>query len=137
MALTAQEIAARVGGELIGGGDTVVGGVETLEAAGPDQITFIRDSRHAPGWAASRAGVALIGKDVQVDAGHRALIRVADADLALALVIELFAPPIVRPSAGVHPSAIVEPTATIEPGAAIGAQCYVGGHVRVGTRTVL
>jgi UDP-3-O-[3-hydroxymyristoyl] glucosamine N-acyltransferase len=135
--LTAGEIAYRVGGELIGSAERPVTGVERLDAAGPSEITFIRDPKHAPGWAPSRAGVALIGPGVQVEAGDRAVIRVPDADLALALVLELFAPPVVRPAAGIHPSAVVEPTAIIEAGAAIGALCYVGGRVRVGARTVL
>lgn len=136
MPLTANEIAAHVGGELIGRGDAEVAGVERLDAATPEQITFIRDAKHAPAWASSRAGVVLIGKGVEIEVGGRTAIRVADADLALAVVLDLFAPPIVRPT-GVHPSAVVETSAVIEAGAAIGAQCYVGENARIGARAVL
>ena len=136
MSLTAKEIAAHVGGVLIGRPDVEITGVERLDAATPNQITFIRDAKHAPAWPTSRAGAALIGQDVQIDAGQRAAIRVTDADLAIAIVLELFAPKITRP-VGIHPSAVIEPTAIIEPGVAIGPHCYVGEHVKIGAQTVL
>lgn len=134
----AQDIARKVDGQLMGQSDLAITGVEDLDQAGPGHITFIRDAQHAPRWDASKASAALIGPDVQLQpAPGKALIRVADADLALAVVLELFAPALPRPAVGVHPSAIVDPSAILGRNVAIGAHCFVGARVRLGDDVVL
>ena len=65
--ITTQEIAARVGGELNGPGDVLITGVDRVEVAKPDQITFIRDARHAGGWSTSRAGALLLTRGVSLE----------------------------------------------------------------------
>ncbi len=136
---TTQEIAAQVQGELIGPADLSIRGAETLELAQPGQLTFIGDIKYAPAWTASRASAALLDQSIALtDPGPgRAFIRVANADLAMALVLDLLAPPRVRPAAGVHPSAVIDPTAQIGAGVAIGAHCYVGAGVRIADETIL
>ena len=135
---TLQQIADRVGGQLLGDGDTVISGVNPLDTAGPGQITFVRDRRHVSSWHGSAASAALVSAGVHLEpSDHRALVRVDDADLAVAAVLEMFAPPVSRPGPGVHPSALIDPTAELAAGVAVGPRCVVGKRVRLAAGAVL
>ncbi|MEX0775433.1 MAG: UDP-3-O-(3-hydroxymyristoyl)glucosamine N-acyltransferase [Phycisphaeraceae bacterium] len=135
---TTSQIAQHVRGELIGPGDLAISGAETLDRAQPGHLTFIGDKRYLPAWEASKAAAALIVATITAQPGEgRALIQVTDADLAMALVLDLFASPPVRPKAGVHPSAVVDPSAILGQNVAIGAHCTVGAKVRLGDDVVL
>lgn len=127
-----QLIADRVGGRLLGSVELAITGVETLDGAAPGQMTFVRDNRHARRWPSSRATAALVTAGVDLDPGPgRALICVEDADLAMAGVLEMFAPPRAQPGRGIHQTATVDPTARIATDAAIGAGCVIGKRVRI------
>ncbi|MCE9591792.1 MAG: UDP-3-O-(3-hydroxymyristoyl)glucosamine N-acyltransferase [Planctomycetes bacterium] len=135
---TTQQIAQRVGGTLAGPADKTLHGVEGLDTAGPDHLTFIRDAANASRWDACKAGGALVSKGVEIAADpSRALIHIPDADLALATVLEMFAPPPARPAAGVHPSAVVDPSAVLGAGVAVGPHAFIGPRVRIGDSTVI
>src|SRR5437764_585455 len=111
------QIAARVDGELIGDGETVITGVENMDAAGPAQLTFIGSEAYAKRWPASKAGAALSSRKIAASLGPaiagRSIILVDNADLAMATVLELFAPAPAVVEAGVHPSAVIHPTARV------------------------
>lgn len=132
-----QEICEKVGGELIGPADLTVSGVDRLETAEVGQISFIRDRRFAGDWAGSNASAAFVGRDVNLEPGEgRALIVVDSADLAVAVVLDLFAEPVPGP-VGIHASAIVDPTAKIGSDTVIGAGCFVGPNVVIGDGCVV
>lgn len=138
MPVTAQDIAAAVGGRLTGPADLVVHAVEELERAEPGHLVFIRDRRHAGAWAACRARVALVSDQAAAEPGEgRAVIAVADVDLALARVLEMLAPPAALPEPGVHPRATVDAGAQLGPDVRIGAGCFVGAGAVIGRGTVL
>ena len=48
-----------IGATLCGSGDLIVRGVQTLDAAGPDELTFVTDEHYAAHWPASKAGAAV------------------------------------------------------------------------------
>lgn len=130
---TTAQIAQRVAGELLGAADLPLTGVNALEQAKEGELTFIRDAAQAPRWAQSKASAALIGPQVDLSPGSgRALIRVSDADLALANILELFAPPIPQPDVGVHPSAVVDPSAQLGDDVAIGPCTVIGRRSIIG-----
>lgn len=135
---TAQQIAERVHGELVGSPDLTIDGVEQLDRATARQLTFVRDQRHVGHWMRSQSKLTLVSQRVSVepDAG-RAVIRVPNADVALAIALEMFAPAKVCPKEGVHPSASVDPTATLGANVAIGPGCVVGAAVHIGAGSVL
>jgi len=155
---TSGALAAMLGGELVGPPDLVITSVDAIDKAGPGGLTFIRAERYADRWASSRASVALVTRGLAVrghDPEKRALIYVDDADLAIARLLEHFAPPPPTFPPGIHPTAVVDPSATVAPTAHIGphcvvgpgavigdgavllAQCYVGPAARIGARSVL
>ena len=135
---TTHELAEHVSGTLVGASTLKIVGVAEIREARPDQLTFIGQKKFVPLWADSRAGAALINRDLEAQAGPgRALIQVASADLAMAQVLELFQedPPDAR--LGVDASAIVHDSATIGKDVSIGPGCYVAPKVTVGDGTVL
>ena len=135
---TTQQICDRVAGRLEGPGDVAITGVEQIDRATAGQMTFIRGRPFAAMWSSSRAAAALVRQEIDLAPGPgRTLIRVADTDLALARVLEMFAPPVASPPVGVDPRAVVDQQAKIGAGVAVGAMSYLGPRVRVGDGTVI
>lgn len=138
---TLAEVAAAVGGRLDGPADMQLESVAPVGAAGPHDLTFVKDERHREQLMASRAGAVLCGEGD--DVGGRPAIRVPNPRLAAAKALHLFhpAPPILagrHATASVHPEAMVPvscqlgPFAVIEAGATLGEGVVVGPHVVVG-----
>jgi len=127
---TTGAIARHVGGTLEGAAEVAIRGVESLEAAGPDQLSFVRDPKQAARLAASRAGAVIVGPDLALPAPpDRPRIRAGDADIAVARALELFAPPPPAAAPGISPEASVSPEATLGEGVAVAAGCHVGPGV--------
>jgi UDP-3-O-[3-hydroxymyristoyl] glucosamine N-acyltransferase len=136
--LTVQQICERVGGDLEGPGGTLISGIETIDKASPDQMTFIGAKRYASKWNDSKAAAAFVQRDIPLQPGSgRTLVRVSNADLAVAQVLDLFAPDSVAPPPGIHPSAVLGEGVLLGKNVAIGAMCYIGPNTRIGDGTVL
>jgi len=131
-------IAAVVDGQVEGDGSIEVHDVDALDRAGPGCLSFIRAARYQNRWADSGASAAIVGPDVTIEPGEgRAFIRVADADLAIANLLDRFAPPTPKPDVGFHPSSVVDPTATVAGTARVGPLCVVHAGATVGEHVVL
>ena len=115
-----------------------VTGVATLADAKPDELSFVSSEAFAEQLAATRAAGVIMGKKLRVPPPEgKAVLVVDDTDLAVAKVLELFAPPVPRPPAGVDPAARVATSATLGDGVAVAPNAYVGERSRIGARTVL
>lgn len=134
-AITAAELARRIGGTLTGDGARLVHAVATLADAGPDDLAWLGHAKYQRDLATSRAGVVLVPPDCEVPPGPT-IIRVPDPDLSLCEVLRCLTPPVDTVPAGVHPSACVAPDATVA-GAAIGPHVVVGPGTTVEAGTQL
>ncbi|MCL4798283.1 MAG: UDP-3-O-(3-hydroxymyristoyl)glucosamine N-acyltransferase [Burkholderiales bacterium] len=124
------DLAARIGGEVVGRGDTLVSRVASLRAARSGDLAFFSDGRYRAELAATQASAVIVGA---AERDATALPRIVGDDpyLMFAKAARLFhaeAPVI----AGVHPSAVVAPDAQIAPDAAVGPHCVLGAGARVG-----
>ena len=157
MMFTAGQIAERVGGRLIGPGAVTLTGVNTVDDAGPGDLTFLGDDRYAAKWSGCGASAALMKKGLTVDTSscdaenaERALIEVEDADLALVRVLEMLQPKppeatfdladvdsLRQKGCVVAASATVASTAEIGPGVHLGPGVTIGPGVDIGERTIL
>jgi UDP-3-O-[3-hydroxymyristoyl] glucosamine N-acyltransferase len=127
-----------VGGQLIGPSDLTINALAEIDLAKAGELTFIGTKQYAQKWADSGASAALVGKDIELEPGeNKTLIKVDDADLAMAIVLEAYAPPIPVPPKGVHPSALIAQTATIGDNCRIGPNCVIKPGVRVGDGVTL
>ncbi|MBZ8140584.1 UDP-3-O-(3-hydroxymyristoyl)glucosamine N-acyltransferase [Rubrivivax gelatinosus] len=122
------DLAALLGGELIGDPDHTVVRIGPLERAGADTIGFLSNPRYQSQLAASAAGCVIVAPAMREAAAARgAAIVVADPYLAYARLSQWWAAQgRERPAAGVHASAVVEPGARVAPGASVGALAFVG-----------
>lgn len=130
---TASMLADRLGGTLSGAGDTPLVGVQGLEDAGPEHLSFLANRRYVGRMQTTRAGAVLVDQDTDVPAGLT-VIRCADPYAAFAEALTLFHPP-ARPAPGVDPQAWVAPTAVVHPQATIEAFAWVGPGATVGAGT--
>jgi UDP-3-O-[3-hydroxymyristoyl] glucosamine N-acyltransferase len=132
------EINNIVKGELIGHTSQKIEGPEELQKASNNQITFIGSKKYAKFWPDSKACVALICNNLDIDPGeNRAFIKVKNVDLAMAKILELFNPPAPVFETNIHPTAVIHETAKIGNGCKIGANCYVGKGVELGNKVIL
>ncbi|BAM02874.1 UDP-3-O-[3-hydroxymyristoyl] glucosamine N-acyltransferase [Phycisphaera mikurensis NBRC 102666] len=131
-----------MGGELESGdADARITALAMLHEAEPTDLSFVAVQAWAGRYAASRAGVVMASRGVQLppraDGHHAPVIRVADADLGMARLLEAITPADEAPAAGVHAQALVDPTADVGDGVSIGPGCTVGPRVRLGDGCVL
>jgi len=134
---TTSDIARHVAGQLTGPGDVTLTGVETLDRATDRQLTFIGTAAYAKRWPESSAAAAIVSQDIELSDGQRPLIRVDNADLAMARALELFAPPVPMPEPGIHETAVVHPAATLGRGVAVGPYCVIHAGATLGDGVAL
>ena len=143
---TLGEIAASLGGELIGDPQAAIDAVGPLDAATPSTISFLANPLYEKQLAGSRAGCVIVApafRDAAVARG--AAIVTPDPYLYFARLTQWWAERTrPRPAPGVHPSALVDPAAEIgaeasigafavvESGASLGSGVTVGAHAFVG-----
>ncbi|MCF8274380.1 MAG: UDP-3-O-(3-hydroxymyristoyl)glucosamine N-acyltransferase [Flavobacteriaceae bacterium] len=135
---TIQEINAVLNGELIGNTSQRIDGPEQLEKAKINQITFIGSQKYVKLWAKSKASVAIVNDNLTLEPGeNRAFIKVKNADLAMAKILDLFNPPTPVFDTNIHPTAVIHESAIIGSDCKIGANCYIGKDVVLGNGVVL
>jgi UDP-3-O-[3-hydroxymyristoyl] glucosamine N-acyltransferase len=151
------DIAAHLGGELIGDAELRITRIGPLEGATPSTISFLSNPRYQQQLAQSQAACVIVAPAMRDAAAARGGAIVLDNPyLGFARLTQWWASH-TRPAepAGVHASAVVDPSAmigagasvgplavieagaTIGAGAAIGAQCFVGAGAVVGEATRL
>ncbi len=133
-----EEINEKLKGTIVGHTTQLITGPEHLELANHQQITFIGNRKYIKFWKTSNACAAIINADIDLEPGeNKAFIKVKNADLAMAQVLELFVPPTPVFEEEIHRTAIIHATALIGKGCKIGAGCYIGKNVSLGTNVVV
>ncbi|GFM37211.1 UDP-3-O-(3-hydroxymyristoyl)glucosamine N-acyltransferase [Desulfovibrio psychrotolerans] len=133
MARRLSDIAAELGLDLRGE-DMDVAGVNTLEAAGPDEISFLANPKYVPQLASTRAGAVICSADFAGEV-KRALVS-DNPYLDFGRCVSLFAKAQGTLS-GVHPMACIDPAARVAEGCTVYPFAYIGPRAVVGEGTVL
>lgn len=109
-------------------------GVAPLQAAQPDQVSFLDNRKYVAALDATRAGAVIVHPDLAARVPSTSVaIVTTEPHPAWARVATLFFPlPPAKP--GIHPNAIVAPDAEIDPTAEIGPLSVIGSGVRIGPR---
>jgi len=131
---TLREIAALVGGTIVGEADTLVAGASGLEDAAQGDILFVENRRYADRAAASQASAALVPPGVVVP--NKPCITVEDPRAAFLKVLALFQPRERLPQ-GIAETARIGQNVTLGEGVAIGDYCCIGDNVVIGDGVVL
>jgi UDP-3-O-[3-hydroxymyristoyl] glucosamine N-acyltransferase len=120
--------------ELIGDPGLQIERLSTLEAAGPQDLSFLSHPKYLAKLAQSAAACVIVAPAAQQAAVARgACIVVNDPYHAFALVTQLWKQRHSPQSAPqIHPSAFIDPTATLAPGVSVGAFACIGEGAVVG-----
>jgi len=149
--LSLNEIAALLGGDVLGDGETRVFQVGTLLSAAPGQISFLTNPKYRAQLGQTRASAVILSS---VDASATDLPRIVSSNpYAYYARVTALLNPERRPGAGLHPTASsaspVPASASIGAGVSIGSAvelgeeliihpgCVIGDGVRIGPGSVL
>ena len=137
--MTLAELAAKLGCRLEGASPAAaaqtITRVNTLDDAGPGDLTFLTNPRFASKVPATKAS-AIVANDSLANAPCP-ILRSAEPSVACASAIALLTPPAVPVTPGVHALAFVDPSATLGEDVSIAPFACVGAGAVIGARTVL
>jgi UDP-3-O-[3-hydroxymyristoyl] glucosamine N-acyltransferase len=131
---TLGELARAVGGRLCGDGSLRLSGIQGLDRAGPEDLSWVADRRYARDAGRSRAGALLVASEE--DSGGKPAVVVSSPTLALATWLDLFLPATAS-RRGVSRRAHVHSTASLGRGVSAAAGATVEAGAVIGARTVL
>jgi len=135
---TIKEINEILKGELVGDTKQQITGPEHLEKADNNQITFIVKTKYIRLWKTSKACAAIVNEKFKIEPSeNRALIKVKNADLVMAKLLEIFKPDPPQFDVDIHPSAVIHKSVSIGKNCKIGAGCFVGKDVILGDAVIL
>ncbi len=125
-----REIAAQLGGELVGDGAVAISRMASLSGAKRGDLSFLANSKYRSQLAETGASAVVVGFDDR-DATQLPRI-VTDNPYAYFARVSAFLNPDAAIERGVHPSAVVHPSVALPSSSAVGAHAYVGRDVEIG-----
>lgn len=134
MELPLKKIAQIVGGNVIGNDTLLITGINSLNAAGPGELSFFKSSRYRTELQKTKASAVIVPEENDLFRGPQVVI--SNPELAYARVAGLFAPPIPR-HPGVSKRAVVHKSTCIGKNVSIYPFVYIGKGVEIGDDTIL
>ena len=138
MAVTLAQLAASVGGTVIGDGNLVIERVSSVADAAAGALTFATDERYF--LEALSSGAVAVLADAQLLAGRtdfpKPVLAAQSARVALSIILRRFEREIPR-GAFRHPSAVIDPSAVLGEGVYVGAFVFVGERAVIGSNCSL
>ncbi|MGV1013221.1 MAG: UDP-3-O-(3-hydroxymyristoyl)glucosamine N-acyltransferase [Flavobacterium sp.] len=133
-----EDINSIVNGTIVGQTTYSITAPEQLELAKETEISFIGNKKYEKLWQNSKACAAIVNEDISIEPGeNKVFIKVKNADLAMSLVLEMFAPSPPQFAFEIHPTAVVDASAKIGAGTRIGANVYIGPNVVLGENVTI
>ncbi|MCK9595314.1 MAG: UDP-3-O-(3-hydroxymyristoyl)glucosamine N-acyltransferase [Candidatus Omnitrophica bacterium] len=153
MSRTLKEIAALVGGEVVGEGSIEIKGISGIQEACEGDITFLANPKYLPFLERTRASAVIVSREVSP--GAKPVIRCDNPSLAFTKAVSFILPQEDKHPQGIDPKAVLGKNVKLGIGAAVCAcaviddeavigdrsviypGCYVGKHSVVGSDTVI
>ncbi len=135
MNFTAQQIAAFVGGKLIGNPDVQVQDVAPVESAQPHQLSYITEEKYLHFLATTKAGIVLITDSLISDESlstKATLVAVPNARQAIGLLLQGVAEFLRPRKNGIEQQSFVAEGVVLPEDAYVGAFAYIGKGVKLG-----
>jgi UDP-3-O-[3-hydroxymyristoyl] glucosamine N-acyltransferase len=134
-------LADLVGGGVTGDPSTLISGVAPLDAAGPDQISFLANPKFQTQLADCQAAAIIVHPSLQGSL-QTPLLLAENPYLAFAKILTFFEVPPhvgqgVMAGAHVHPEAVVGVNVTIEPGCVVCAGVTIGDGTHLHPNVVI
>ncbi len=140
---TLSELAVKTAAKLVGKEDYLITGVNTLDEATPEDVSFLANSRYREAMKQSAAGVICIDAQTPQIEGKNYLVT-ENPSRAFQIIAELLLISSSSGFSGIHPTAVVHseaiigsnvsigPYAVIDRGAEIGDGTTIAPHVSIG-----
>ena len=137
MEFTAKQIAAYIGGEVVGDENTAVHTFAKIEEGMPGALSFLSNPKYTPYIYETKSSIVLVNSDFIPDRPVAAtLIKTANAYESLAKLMTLYES--MKPKkSGISPMASVAESATIGENVYIGPFVYIGEKASVGDNTII
>ena len=133
MEFSAGQIAALLGGKLIGNANAMVSDVAPIESAQPHQLAFITEEKYLPYLETTKAGVVLVTASLMANAQANAtLILVENARGAMGQLLQLVSKAMNPARQGIEQPCCIAEGVQVPEDAYIGAFAYIGKNVRLG-----
>lgn len=129
MAYTLEQLAAQVGGRVIGDAQCQINSIATLQNASDGQLSFLTNSVYLDKLASTKASAVILAEDLADRCPVNALV-VHNPHAAYAKISTILCPP-TYPRSGHHASALISTDSQIHP------DCYVGANVVIGNNCVV
>lgn len=133
---TIDELAAHIGGTVIGDGHRLIFRCRSLEAAGPNDVSFVSNPKYLNLLTSTTAGCVIVDarlehQKIQRDGKPLNMIQVADAYYGFRQIMLLIH------GMRRHPEPMISPLADVAPSAKLGVGCYIGPFVTIGENTMI
>ncbi len=128
------EMAQIVGGRLAGSPERLIVGANTLDCAGPGDITLLDSTEKAHKLSRSRAGAVVVPLGFVAD---RAAIEVDDVHAAFARIVAHFRPAAGKSQPGISQHAFIGSTARLAGDIEVHAGATIGDDVEIAGRCVI
>ncbi len=141
--LTVNDLAATVGGRVVGDGSRVIGAVCPIDVAKEGDITFVGNPAYRRFLDTTAADCVIVRAEDEANVRSPAAIVVDDPYKTFVHVMRIFHPAQSMPvglraaTATIHPTATVDVSASVGPGCVVGAGCFVGPNVQLVANVVL
>jgi UDP-3-O-[3-hydroxymyristoyl] glucosamine N-acyltransferase len=132
---TLHDIAAQLGGEVIGDTEIRYAGIAPLEQATAKQLAFLANRKYRKQLDTTQAGAVIVGL-AERDVTSLPRIVTPNPYAYYARVVAMFHPP-QQLQAGTHAQAVVDASAYIGSGVNIAAFAVVGKNVRIGSNVMI
>ncbi len=129
------DLAKKIDAQLIGDGSVEITELTSFDQADENKLSYMENVKHLNKLEKSKtAGVIVAAK---IDNFPKPQLVVKNVQAAVIDVLNLFAPKLTPPAAGIHPSAVLESSAKIASSASIGANAYIGHNVSIGENSII
>ena len=137
MEFSAGQIAALLGGKLIGNANAMVSDMAPIESAQPHHLSFITDKKYVSYLGTTNAGAVLISRAIapslmSKEDSKQAFIVVENARGAMGQLLNLVSKALNPAKQGVEQPCFISDGAKVPEDAYVGAFAYVGKNVRLG-----
>jgi len=131
-----KELAALVGGRILGNEDIEITGVASMDEAKQGEITFIAHPRHISKLEKIEASAIIVSKDFNIQYKEKNFLIVDNPYLAFATLLSHFSQK-AYVSKGIDPKAWVSPSAKLGKELTIYPFVYIGEHCEIGDRVTI
>jgi UDP-3-O-[3-hydroxymyristoyl] glucosamine N-acyltransferase len=132
-----KELAALVAARLVGNSEALIEGVNTLDEAGPSDVSFLANPLYNEAMKQSEAGVICVGPDVDLSSNKNFLVS-ENPSATFQKIVELLLAPSKRSGfEGIHPTAVLHPSVKVGANVSIGPNAVIDRDTVIGEGTTI